>query len=95
MNAVVSSISQLLPAEILDTDPERIALYSQDVFTIGPPIGAIVRPRCMALTSVPSSLGWPQAVSRPLVNMAQRGCTPRRRQLQTRRREEPRQAGAN
>ena len=47
MNAVVSSISQLLPAEILDTDPERIALYSQDVFTIGPPIGAIVRPRCI------------------------------------------------
>jgi FAD/FMN-containing dehydrogenase len=47
MNAVVSSITQLLPAEILDTDPERIALYSQDVFTIGPPIGAIVRPRCI------------------------------------------------
>lgn len=47
MNAAVSSITQLLPAEILDTDPERIALYSQDVFTIGPPIGAIVRPRCI------------------------------------------------
>ena len=47
MNAVVSQITELLPVEILDTDPERIALYSQDVFTVGPPIGAIVRPRCI------------------------------------------------
>ena len=47
MNAVVSQITDLLPVEILDTDPERIALYSQDVFTVGPPIGAIVKPRCI------------------------------------------------
>jgi len=47
MNAVVSQITELLPVEILDTDPERIALYSQDVFTVGPPIGAIVKPRCI------------------------------------------------
>ena len=46
MNAVVSQVTQLLPAEIVDTAPERLALYSQDVFTIGPPIGAVVRPRC-------------------------------------------------
>jgi len=36
MNAVVSTIEQLLPAEIIQTDPEQIALYSQDVFTLGP-----------------------------------------------------------
>ena len=45
MNAVVSTISQLLPAEIIDTDAEQIALYSQDVFSVGPPICAVVRPR--------------------------------------------------
>ena len=45
MNAVVSTITTLLPAEIIDTDPEKIRLYSQDVFTIGPPICAVVRPR--------------------------------------------------
>ncbi len=47
MNAVVSQVTQLLPAEIVDTTPEQLALYSQDVFTIGPPIGAVVRPRCI------------------------------------------------
>ena len=47
MNAVVSQVTQLLPAEIVDTAPEQLALYSQDVFTIGPPIGAVVRPRCI------------------------------------------------
>lgn len=36
MNAVVSTITQLLPAEIITTDPEQITLYFQDVFTIGP-----------------------------------------------------------
>ena len=45
MNAVVSNITQSLPAEIVDTDPQQIALYSQDVFTVGPPVCAIVRPR--------------------------------------------------
>ena len=45
MNAVVSTISQLLPAEIIDTNAEQIALYSQDVFSVGPPICAVVRPR--------------------------------------------------
>ena len=45
MNAVVSTITQLLPAEIITTDPEQITLYSQDVFTVGPPICAVVRPR--------------------------------------------------
>ena len=45
MNAVVSTITELLPAEIIDTDPEQIRLYSQDVFTVGPPICAVVRPR--------------------------------------------------
>ena len=45
MNAVVSNITQLLPAEIITTDPEQITLYSQDVFTVGPPICAVVRPR--------------------------------------------------
>ena len=42
MNAVVSNITQSLPAEIVDTDPQQIALYSQDVFTVGPPVCAIV-----------------------------------------------------
>ena len=36
MNAVVSTIEQLLPTEIIQTDPEQIALYSQDVFYVGP-----------------------------------------------------------
>ena len=45
MNAVVSTITQLLPAEIITTDPEQITLYSQDVFTVGQPICAVVRPR--------------------------------------------------
>jgi len=45
MNAVVSTITELLPAEIIDTDPEQIALYSQDVFSIGPPICAVIKPR--------------------------------------------------
>ena len=45
MNAVVSTITQLLPAEIITTDPEQITLYSQDVFTVGPPICAVVHPR--------------------------------------------------
>ena len=45
MNAVVSTIEQLLPAEIIQTDPEQIALYSQDVFTLGPQVCAVVTPR--------------------------------------------------
>ena len=45
MNAVVSTITELLPAEIIDTDPEQITLYSQDVFSIGPPICAVIKPR--------------------------------------------------
>ena len=45
MNAVVSTIEQLLPAEIIQTDPDQIALYSQDVFTLGPPVCAVVTPR--------------------------------------------------
>ena len=45
MNAVVSTISQLLPAEIIDTNAEQIALYSQDVFSVGPPSWAVGRPR--------------------------------------------------
>ena len=34
MNAVVSTITQLLPAEIITTDPEQITLYSQDLSLI-------------------------------------------------------------
>ena len=45
MNAVVSTIEQLLPTEIIQTDPEQIALYSQDVFTLGPKVCAVVTPR--------------------------------------------------
>ncbi len=63
MNAVVSNITQSLPAEIVDTDPQQIALYSQDVFTVGPPVCAIVRPRdaqeVQALVSVCLERGTP------------------------------------
>lgn len=45
MNAVVSAIAQVIPPEIINTDPEQIALYSQDVYTVGPEVSAIIRPR--------------------------------------------------
>ena len=69
MNAVVSTISQLLPAEIIDTNAEQIALYSQDVFSVGPPICAVVRPRTIdevqSLVRACLERGTPIVANRP------------------------------